>query len=52
MWRANKSIRIGKGRLWVYLAVVVFFVLVAALGAVGHYVAGHGVSVPYLFPGA
>lgn len=23
-----------------------------ALGAVGHYVAGHGISVPYLFPGA
>ena len=52
MWRANKSVRIGKGRLGVYLAVVVFVVLVAALGAVGHYVAGHGIAVPYLFPGA
>lgn len=52
MWRANKSVSIKKGRLWVYAAVVVIFVLVAALGAVGHYVAGHGIAVPYLFPGA
>lgn len=50
MWRANKSVSVGRSRLWVYVVVVVFFVLVAALGAVGHYVAGHGVTVPYLFP--
>lgn len=52
MWRANKNVSVGRGRAGVYIVVVAVFVLVAALGATGHYVAGHGVSVPYLFPGA
>lgn len=52
MWRLNKAVRVKKGRRRVYAAVVVIFVLVTALGVVGHYFAAHGISVPYLFPGA
>jgi hypothetical protein len=52
LWRANKDVSVSAGRAWVYVIVAVFFVLVVLLGATGHYVAGHGISVPYLFPGA
>ena len=52
MWYKNVSVNVRSAHGRVLLAVTVFVVLVTLLGVVGHYVAGHGVSVPYLFPGA
>lgn len=52
MWRKNDKINAKSAHTRAVLAVVVVAVLVTALGFVGHYVAGEGLSVPYLFPGA
>jgi hypothetical protein len=52
MWGKNVSINVRSAHGRVILAVTVFFALVTLLGFVGHYVAGEGISVPYLFPGA
>lgn len=52
MWRGNLAVKIRKGHGKVIALVIVFIVLVTLLGLVGHYWAGSGHSVPYLFPGA
>jgi hypothetical protein len=51
-WRENVRIDAHKARNGVILVVLAVFVLFFLLGAVGHYWAGAGHSVPYLFPGA
>jgi hypothetical protein len=52
LWRTNATLSHGTARTWAYAAVIVVFALLVILGMLGHYVAGHGISVPYLFPGA
>jgi hypothetical protein len=52
MWRGNAEVKIRKGHGKVIALATVFVVLVTLLGLVGHYWAGAGHSVPYLFPGA
>lgn len=51
MWRSNKALNARSGHGRVVMTVCVLAFLIVALGFVGHYVAGEGVSVPYLFPG-
>jgi hypothetical protein len=50
-WRENTRLRVRVSRKWVTRIVLVIMVLLAILVAIGHYVAGHGIPVPYLFPG-
>jgi hypothetical protein len=52
LWRNNRVVRIRGGHAAVIVVLGVFVVLVTLLGLVGHYYAGAGHSVPYLFPGA
>jgi hypothetical protein len=52
MWRGNAEVKIRKGHGRLIALATVFLVLVTLLGLVGHYWAGAGHSVPYLFPGA
>lgn len=50
MWRGNADVKIRKGHGKVIALATVFVVLVTLLGLVGHYWAGAGHTVPYLFP--
>lgn len=52
MWRDNTEVHVRNGHGRVILAVSVLGVLIILLGFVGHYWAGAGHTVPYLFPGA
>lgn len=52
MWRGNLAVKIRKGHGKVIALMLVFVALVTLLGLVGHYWAGAGHTVPYLFPGA
>ena len=51
MWRGNTAVKIRKGHGKLIAVMTVFAVLVTLLGLVGHYWAGAGHTVPYLFPG-
>jgi hypothetical protein len=51
-WRAITRLHVRPSRKWVTRAVLAVMALLVILGALGHYVAGHGTPVPYLFPGA
>ena len=50
MWRDNTGLRRRRTRKLAAAGAVTLLVLLALLGAVGHYAAGHGIAVPYLFP--
>lgn len=51
MWRGNAAVKIRRGHGKVIALATAFVVLVTLLGLVGHYWAGAGHTVPYLFPG-
>ena len=51
MYHSNKRLDVRASRKRAAVAVLVIAFLLAVLGTLGHYVAGHGIPVPYLFPG-
>ncbi len=50
-WRTNVAVVVHRARPWLVTAIVFTAFLVTLLGLVGHYWAGAGHTVPYLFPG-